>query len=372
MSGKVKLLAVFGTRPEAVKMGPLLAELRRRAVFDTRVCVTGQHREMLDPVLRAFGVTADHDLDVMRRGQSLFDVTEAVLRGMENVLDQERPDMVLVYGDTATAFAGALASFYKKVPVAHVEAGLRTYDLSRPWPEEMYRRAVTAMSAVHFAPTGEARDNLLREGVDPARVYVTGNTAIDALAVTVKKDYVNPVLDWAAGSRLVLVTAHRRENLGAPLEGMLRAIRRAAEERPDVKVLYPVHLNPAVGRTAHAVLDGCARIRLTGPLEPAEFANIMARSWLVLTDSGGLQEEAPSLDVPVLVMRDKTERPEGVAAGTLRLAGTAEESVYAALTSLLDDPAAREAMARAVNPYGDGHASERIAGGLEKYFETRR
>ena len=367
-----KLLAVFGTRPEAVKMGPLLAELSRRGTFEVRVCVTGQHRQMLDPVLAAFGIRADYDLDVMRAGQSLFDVTEAVLRGAERVLETEKPDMALVYGDTATAFAGALACFYKKVPVAHIEAGLRTYDMARPWPEEMYRRAVSLMACLHFAPTEEAKQNLLREGVASERVYVTGNTAIDALGTTVRKDYVNPILDWAAGSRLVLVTAHRRESLGAPLEGMLRAVRRAVEERPDVKALYPVHLNPAVGAVAHAVLDGCGRIRLTGPMDPVDFHNVMARCWLVLTDSGGLQEEAPSLDVPVLVMRDKTERPEGVVAGTLRMAGTSEESVYTALAGLLDDPAAHEAMARAVNPYGDGHASERIADGLEEYFKTRR
>ena len=368
MSGRRKLLAVLGTRPEAVKMGPLLAELRRRDRFQVRVCVTGQHRQMLDPVLEAFGVRADHDLAVMRPGQSLADVTGAVLRGVERVLKEEKPDMALVCGDTATAFAGALACFYEKVPVAHVEAGLRTYDADRPWPEEMYRRAVTAMAKLHFAPTETSKANLLREGVDPARIYVTGNTAVDALATTVKESYVNPIMDWAAGSRLVLVTAHRRENLGAPLAGMLRAVRRAVEERPDVKALYPVHLNPAVGQTAHAMLDGCGRIRLTAPLDPVDFANIMARSYLILTDSGSLQEEAPSLDVPVLVMRDVTERVEGLTAGSSRLAGTSEKGVYEALCLLLDDPAVHETMARAVNPYGDGHAAGRIADGLEAYF----
>ncbi len=345
-------------------MCPLATELERRG-FPVTVCVTGQHRQMLDPVLTAFGVTPDIDLGVMRPEQDLPGLTAAVLEGVYDALARERPDLALVQGDTTTAFAGALAAFYARVEVGHVEAGLRTYDMDRPWPEEFDRRAVSLMSRYHFAPTEAARQNLLAEGAAPERVYVTGNTVIDAMRTTVRKDYVNPLLDWAAGSRLVLVTAHRRESLGAPMEGMLRAIRRVVEERPDVKAVYPVHLNRAVRETARAVLGGCERIRLTEPMDLVDFHNFMARSYLVVTDSGGIQEEAPALGRPVLVMRDATERPEGIEAGTLKLAGTAEESVYRAFSRLMDDPAAYAAMVRAVNPYGDGHASERIADILE-------
>lgn len=360
-----KLLLVFGTRPEAVKMCPLVKELKRRPAFETAVCVTGQHRQMLDQVLDAFGVRADCDLAVMRPDQTLFDVTRSVLDGMEKVLREQEPEMVLVYGDTTTAFAAALAAFYRRIPVGHVEAGLRTYDMARPWPEEFNRRAASLISRVHFAPTEQAGENLLREGIDAGSVFVTGNTAIDALRTTVRKDYVNPLLDWAEGSRLVLLTAHRRENLGAPMERILRAIRRAVEERPDVKVIYPVHMNPAVGKTARAVLAGHERIRLTPPMDVMDFHNVMARCYLVVTDSGGLQEEAPALGKPVVVLRDVTERPEGVSAGTLAVAGTAERSVYETVCRLLDDPAVYDAMARAKNPYGDGYACERIADILE-------
>ncbi len=361
-----KVLLIFGTRPEAVKMCPLVRELKGRADMKTVVCVTGQHRQMLDGVLRTFAVTPDHDLDVMRPDQSLEDVTAAVLLGLGPVLEAEAPDAALVYGDTTTAFAGALACFYRHIPVGHVEAGLRTYDVDRPWPEEFNRRAVSLLSRYHFAPTQEAGDNLLREGVPAERVFVTGNTAIDALRTTVRDDYVNKELDWAADSRLILLTAHRRENLGVPMEGMFRAVRRAVEERPDVKVLFPVHLNPAVGRAAEEQLSGCGRIRLLAPMDVADFHNFMARSYLIVTDSGGIQEEAPSLGKPVLVMRDATERPEGVNAGTLLVTGTGEEAVYEALCCLLDDQAAYRAMARASNPYGDGHASERIADALSR------
>ena len=366
MSRTKRLLLVFGTRPEAVKMCPLVGQIQSRPALQCQVCVTGQHRQMLDQVLDAFGVTPDFDLDVMRPEQSLAQLTGAVLAGMERVLDAAAPDMVLVYGDTTTAFTAALAAFYRRLPVGHVEAGLRTYDMARPWPEEFNRRAVTLISQYHFAPTDQARENLLREGVPPERVYVTGNTAIDALATTVRKDYVNPLLDWAAGSRLVLVTAHRRENLGPPMEGMFRAIRRVADAHPDVKILYPVHMNPAVRAPAREILGGHARIRLTEPLDVVDFHNIMARSYLILTDSGGIQEEAPSLGKPVLVMRQTTERPEGVRAGTLRVVGADEQTVAREFSRLLDDPAAYAAMARAVNPYGDGRASERIADILEK------
>ena len=355
------ILLILGTRPEAVKMCPLIKQLQGRQGLRTLVCVTGQHRQMLEPVLRAFDVTPDYDLGLMRPEQDLPGLTAAVLEGVSGVLAQARPDAALVQGDTATAFAGALACFYARVPLGHVEAGLRTYDMDRPWPEEFDRRAVTLMSRWHFAPTDRARQNLLAEGVPPENVFVTGNTVIDALRTTVREDYVNPILDWAAGSRLVLITAHRRENLGAPMERMFRAIRRAVEERPDVKAVYPVHLNPAVRRTVERVLGGCERIRRTEPMGLVDFHNLMARSYLVVTDSGGIQEEAPSLGRPVLVLRDATERPEGVLAGTLKVAGTEEERVYRELSRLLDDPAAYAAMAGASNPYGDGCASKRIA-----------
>ncbi len=357
-----RALLIFGTRPEAVKMCPLVRELRGREGVRTLVCVTGQHRQMLDPVLEAFGVTPDFRLELPRREpEDLAGLAAELLKGVGAVLERAKPDLALVQGDTATTFAGALACFYARVPLGHVEAGLRTYDMSRPWPEELHRRAVTLMSRWHFAPTDRARQNLLREGVDPASVFVTGNTVIDALHTTVRDDYVNPILDWASGSRLVLVTAHRRENLGAPLERMLRAIRRAVEERPDVKAVYPMHLNPAVRQTAEKVLGDCERVRLTEPMGLVEFHNVLARCHLVVTDSGGLQEEAPSLGKPVLVLRDATERPEGVDAGTLKVAGTDADRVYRELSRLLDDPAAYAAMARAANPYGDGRASKRIA-----------
>ena len=355
------ILLIFGTRPEAIKLCPLVRELQGRAGVRTVVCVTGQHREMLDPVLEAFGVTPDLRLDGTRPAGDLSGLTASVLTGIHGVLDKVRPDLALVQGDTTTAFAGALACFYAHVPVGHVEAGLRTYDMDRPWPEEFDRRAVTLMSRWHFAPTDEARQNLLAEGVPAERVFVTGNTVLDALRTTVKKDYVNPILDWAADSRLVLVTAHRRENLGAPMERLFRAIRRAVDEHPDVKAVYPVHLNPAVRKAAAAELSGHPRIRLTEPMGLADFHNIMARSYLIVTDSGGIQEEAPSLGRPVLVMRDATERPEGVAAGTLRAVGTDGETVYRELSRLLDDPAAYAAMTSVSNPYGDGNACGRIA-----------
>ena len=317
---------------------------------------------MLDQVLDAFHVTPDASLDLPTHApDDLAGLTASLLDGLRGVLDAFRPDLALVQGDTATTFAGALACFYARVPVGHVEAGLRTWDMTRPWPEEFYRRAVTLMARWHFAPTDQARDNLMREGVDRSRVFVTGNTVIDALRTTVQDDYVNPILTWASSSRLVLVTAHRRENLGPPMERVLLAVRRAVEERPDVKAVYPMHPNPAVRRTAEAVLAGCARIRLTEPMALADFHNVLARCFCLVTDSGGVQEEAASLGKPVLVARSATERPEGVAAGTLRVVGTDEDRVYRALTELLDDPAAYASMAHAVDDYGDGGASRRIA-----------
>ena len=356
-----KIMLVFGTRPEAIKMCPLVKELRTRGEFQTVVCVTGQHREMLRQVLDAFSVEPDYDLAVMKPGQTLFDVTDGILLGIRKVLEQERPHIVLVHGDTTTTFAASLACFYLQIPVGHVEAGLRTYNIHSPYPEEFNRRAVSLMATYHFAPTLLAADHLLKEGIALEQILVTGNTAIDGLKTTVRNDYSHPDLNWALNGRLVLLTAHRRENLGKPMEGMFRAIRRAVEEHTDVNVICPVHMNPVVRRAAEAELSGCDRIRLVEPLDVIDFHNFMARSFLVLTDSGGIQEEAPSLGKPVLVMRDSTERPEGVEAGTLKLVGTDEETIYREFVRLLDDSLAYEAMAHASNPYGDGQACRRIA-----------
>ncbi len=357
-----KIMLIFGTRPEAVKMCPLALELKkRRAEADTVVCVTGQHRHMLDQVLRAFRITPEHDLSILRDGQSLFDITTDILERLPPVLEQEAPELVLVHGDTTTAFAAALACYYMGIPVGHVEAGLRTYDARSPFPEEFNRRAISVVSRCHFAPTEECRENLLREGIPADTVYVTGNTVIDALRTTVRRDYSHPELSWAEGSRLLLVTAHRRENIGPPMERMFRAVRRIAEDHPDVKVIYPVHLNPQVRAIARRELGGCGRIRLIEPLDVPDFHNFLARSYLVLTDSGGVQEEALALGKPVLVMRDVTERPEGVRAGGLCLVGTDEDRIYGRCSELLASAEDYEKMAQAPNPYGDGTASRRIA-----------
>ena len=357
-----KVVLVFGTRPEAIKMCPLVKEMKSRPdEFDTVVCVTGQHREMLDQVLRVFNVKPDHDLAIMRPGQTLFDVTSDVLLKIKKVFECEGPDLVLVHGDTTTSFAAALAAFYLQIPVGHVEAGLRTNNLYSPWPEEFNRQAVDVISRWYFAPTDASRQNLLSEGKDASRIFVTGNTGIDALGTTVAEDYHHPELEWAADSRLILITAHRRENLGEPMHHMFRAIRRVMEEHPDTKAIYPIHMNPVVRKAAHEELDGFGRLHIIDPLEVLDFHNFMARSYLILTDSGGIQEEAPSLGKPVLVMRDTTERPEGVAAGTLKLVGTDEEVIYREFSRLLSDEVEYEAMSHASNPYGDGHASERIA-----------
>ncbi|MBR0512644.1 MAG: UDP-N-acetylglucosamine 2-epimerase (non-hydrolyzing) [Clostridia bacterium] len=356
-----KIMLVFGTRPEAIKMCPLVLELKKRKDVETVVCVTGQHRSMLQQVLDAFNVTPDYDLHIMKDRQTLFDITTGVLTGMREVLEKEKPDVVLVHGDTSTTFATALTCYYMQIPVGHVEAGLRTYDVYSPYPEEFNRQATGIVTRYHFAPTPLSRDNLLREGKNPDHIFVTGNTVIDALKTTVRADYTHPELEWAAGSRLILLTAHRRENLGEPMHHMFRAIRRVIEEHPDVKALYPIHMNPVVREAAAQELDGCDRIRLIEPLEVLDCHNLMARSYLILTDSGGIQEEAPSLGKPVLVMRDVTERPEGIDAGTLKLVGTEEETIYREFSRLLDDKAAYDAMAHAENPYGDGHACERIA-----------
>lgn len=360
-----KIMLVFGTRPEAIKMCPLVRELRRRPSLQTLVCVTGQHREMLDQVLAVFDVQPDYDLSIMRAQQTLFDITAEILTKIREVLEREQPDVVLVHGDTSTTFVTALACFYLHIPVGHVEAGLRTYDLDSPFPEEFNRQAVGLVARYNFAPTERAKDNLLREGKPAGSIYVTGNTAIDALQTTVRTEYTHPELEWAAGSRLIVITAHRRENLGEPMHHMFRAIRRIMDEYPDVKAVYPIHMNPVVRQTAEAELSGCERIHIIEPMDVLDFHNFLARSYLVLTDSGGIQEEAPSLGKPVLVMRDTTERPEGVAAGTLKLVGTEEESIYRSFKLLLEDKAAYAAMAHASNPYGDGHACERIADVLE-------
>ena len=360
-----KILTVFGTRPEAIKMCPLVKELVHRSDrFETIVCVSGQHDEMLKQVLDVFEVVPAYDFAIMKEGQTLFDITQGVMRGIEDVLDRENPDVVLVHGDTTTSFAASLACFYKHVRIGYVEAGLRTYNLEAPWPEEFNRQVVDLVSAFRFAPTETAKRNLLREGADEGSIYVTGNTGIDAMRTTVSSAYDSEELNWAKGCRLVLLTAHRRENLGEPMYNMFRAIRRVVEEHEDVRAIYPVHMNPAVRKAARDVLGDNDHIKLIEPLNVIDFHNFMNASYLILTDSGGIQEEAPSLGKPVLVMRDTTERPEGVEAGTLRLVGTSEDVIYDAFTELLDDPAAYAAMSNASNPYGDGHASERIADAL--------
>lgn len=364
-----KIMIVFGTRPEAIKMCPLVNELKARKNMEIVVCVTGQHREMLDQVLDIFKVDPDYDLSIMKDKQTLFDITANILGRIKEVLEIEKPDVVLVHGDTSTTFVTALACYYMQIAVGHVEAGLRTYNIYSPYPEEFNREAVGVISQFNFAPTTVSEGNLLREGKSPDTVFVTGNTVIDALKTTVKEDYSHPQLDWAKGSRLILITAHRRENLGKPMENMFRAIRRVIEENPDVKAIYPIHMNPVVRRTADEVLKGEDRIRIIEPLDVFDFHNFMSRSHLILTDSGGIQEEAPGLGKPVLVMRDTTERPEGIEAGTLKLVGTDEEKIYTEFTRLLRDEEAYQAMSRAVNPYGDGHACERIADILEKHFE---
>ena len=360
------IMLVFGTRPEAIKMCPLIQELRTRKDIRTLCCVTGQHRQMLDQVLSAFHVTPDYDLAIMKDGQTLFDVTTRVMEELKNVLAEAKPDLVLVHGDTTTTFAAALTCFYMQIPVGHVEAGLRTYQLDSPFPEEFNRQAVGVVAKYHFAPTEQARQNLLRENKKPETIFVTGNTAIDALKTTVRADYQNPELEWAKGSRLILLTAHRRENLGEPMRAIFRAVRRIADEVPDIKVLYPVHMNPTIRALAQEILGGDERIRLIPPMDVVDFHNILARSDLVMTDSGGIQEEAPSLGKPVLVLRDTTERPEGVAAGTLKLVGTDEETIYREAKRLLTDEAAYHRMSIASNPYGDGQACRRIADILEK------
>jgi UDP-N-acetylglucosamine 2-epimerase (non-hydrolysing) len=362
---KKKILVVFGTRPEAIKMCPLVKELRTRDKLNIEVCVTGQHREMLDQVLEAFNVVPNYDLSIMKEKQTLFDVTINILEKMKKVLEEVNPDLVLVHGDTSTTFVTALACFYMQIPVGHVEAGLRTYNIFSPFPEEFNRQAVGILAKYNFAPTEKSKENLLREGKNPSTIYVTGNTAIDALKTTVRGDYSHEQLEWAAGSRLILITAHRRENLGVPMRNMFKAIKRIIDETPDIKAIYPIHMNPVVREAAKEILGKCDRVRIIEPLEVLDFHNFLSRSYLILTDSGGIQEEAPSLGKPVLVMRDTTERPEGIAAGTLKLVGTNEKKIYNTFKLLLEDMEEYERMSRASNPYGDGFASRRIADILE-------
>ncbi len=360
------VMLVFGTRPEAIKMCPLVNELKSRSTIKTIVCVTGQHRQMLDQVLEAFNVVPDYDLSIMKERQTLFDVTTNILNHIKSVMERVKPDVVLIHGDTATTFVTALACFYLQIPVGHVEAGLRTYNIYSPYPEEFNRQAVSIISTYNFSPTNLSRDNLLKEGKKPETIYVTGNTAIDALKTTVKSDYKNEHLDWASDSRLIMITAHRRENLGEPMRHMFRAIRRVMEEHPDVKAIYPIHMNPVVREKANQELAGIDRIRIIEPLDVLDFHNFLSRSYLILTDSGGIQEEAPSLGKPVLVMRDTTERPEGIAAGTLKLVGTDEEVIYQSFSELLVNKDVYDAMSKASNPYGDGFACKRIADVLER------
>ena len=364
-------MLVFGTRPEAIKMCPVVNELKTRENVKTVVCVTGQHRQMLNQVLETFQVVPDYDLAIMKDRQTLFDVTVNILERIKAVLEEVKPDVVLVHGDTSTTFVTALACFYLQIPVGHVEAGLRTYNIFSPYPEEFNRQAVSIISKLNFAPTEISRDNLIKEGKDPETIYITGNTAIDALKTTVREDYQNKYLDWASDSRLIMITAHRRENLGEPMQNMFRAIRRVMDEYPNIKAIYPIHMNPAVRQKADEELAGCDRIKIIEPLEVLDFHNFLNKSYLILTDSGGIQEEAPALGKPVLVMRDTTERPEGIAAGTLRLVGTKEETIYQNFSELLNNKEAYGKMSHASNPYGDGNASKYIVDIIIKKFNCK-
>ena len=359
------IMLVFGTRPEAIKMCPLVNELKTRKEIKTIVCVTGQHRQMLDQVLETFKVVPDYDLSIMKDKQTLFDITTSILNCIKEVMEKEKPNVVLVHGDTSTTFVTALACFYLQIPIGHVEAGLRTYNVFSPYPEEFNRQAVSIISQYNFAPTEKAKNNLIKEGKDEKNIWVTGNTAIDALKTTVRDDYTHPELKWAEGSKLIFITAHRRENLGKPMHQMFRAIRRVMDEHPEVKALYPIHMNPVVRQAADEELGSCDRIHIIEPVEVLDCHNIMARSYMILTDSGGIQEEAPSLGKPVLAMRDTTERPEGIAAGTLKLVGTDEEVIYRNFKELLENREIYNSMAHAANPYGDGFACKRIADILE-------
>lgn len=367
---RIKVMSVFGTRPEAIKMAPLVKELESRKEIESIVCVTAQHRQMLDQVLETFDIEPDYDLDIMKQGQTLADVTTRALIGLENVIKEVKPQIVLVHGDTTTTFAGALAAFYNQVAIGHVEAGLRTYDKYSPFPEEMNRQMVDCMTDMYFAPTELSKQNLLKQNIDENKIYVTGNTAIDAMKTTVNKDYSNEVLDWVGSNRMILLTAHRRENLGEPMRHIFRAIRRLCDEFNDIKVVYPIHMNPKVREVANEIFNDCDKVRLIEPLEVFDFHNFQNKSYIIMSDSGGIQEEAPSLGKPVLVLRDTTERPEGIDAGTLKLVGTDENVIYEEAKKLLTDKNEYDKMSKASNPYGDGHTSERIADAIVEKFST--
>ncbi len=369
---KIKVMSVFGTRPEAIKMAPLVKELESREEIESIVCVTAQHREMLDQVLETFKITPDYDLNIMKQGQTLGDVTTRALNGLEEVIRECRPDIVLVHGDTTTTFAGALAAFYNQVAIGHVEAGLRTWDKYSPFPEEMNRQMVDCMTDMYFAPTNLSKTNLVNEGKDESKIYITGNTAIDAMSTTVDEGYTHPELEWIKeGERMILLTAHRRENLGDPMRNIFRAIKRIVDEFEDIKVIYPIHMNPKVREVANEVLGDTDRVKMIEPLEVFDFHNFQNKSFIILTDSGGIQEEAPSLGKPVLVLRDTTERPEGIDAGTLKLVGTDEEVIYEETRKLLTDKEVYDKMSKASNPYGDGHASERIVDAIIEKFRNK-
>ncbi|MDD4706201.1 MAG: UDP-N-acetylglucosamine 2-epimerase (non-hydrolyzing) [Bacilli bacterium] len=357
---KIKVMSIFGTRPEAIKMAPLVKELELRKEIESIVCVTAQHREMLDQVIETFNIKPDYDLNIMKQGQTLGDVTTRALNGLEEVIQEVKPDIVLVHGDTTTTFAGALAAFYNQVDIGHVEAGLRTYNKYAPYPEEMNRQMVDCMTDMYFAPTKLSKNNLIAENIPEDKIYVTGNTVVDAMNITIENNYNHPEIKWAEDSRLILLTAHRRENLGEPMEKIFKAIKRIVDEFQDIKVVYPIHLNPKVREIANKIFKGTERVRLIEPLEVFDFHNFQNKSYIILTDSGGIQEEAPSLGKPVLVLRDTTERPEGIEAGTLKLVGTDEEVIYNETKKLLTDEEEYNKMSKAHNPYGDGHASERI------------
>lgn len=366
-----KIMSIFGTRPEAIKMAPLVKEIEKRENLESVVCVTAQHREMLDQVLETFEIKPDYDLNIMKKGQTLSEITARVLIGLEDVIKEAKPDMILVHGDTSTTFAASLAAFYNQIPIGHVEAGLRTYDKYSPFPEEMNRQMADRLSDLYFAPTKLSKENLLKEGISEKKIYVTGNTVIDAMKTTVDKDYKNEVLDWVGEDKMILLTAHRRENLGEPMKHIFKAVKRTVDEFNDVKVVYPIHMNPLVRNIANEVFEGNDRIKLIEPLEVFDFHNFQNESHLILSDSGGIQEEAPSLGKPVLVLRDTTERPEGIEAGTLKLVGTDEERIFEETKKLLEDKEEYSKMSNASNPYGDGHASARIVDAITNYFEEK-
>ena len=366
----IKVMTIFGTRPEAIKMAPLVKELERRKEIESVVCVTAQHREMLDQVLTVFNIKPDYDLNIMKQGQTLSEITSRVLLGLEEVINKENPNIILVHGDTTTTFAGALAAFYNKIDIGHVEAGLRTWDKYSPFPEEMNRQMVDRMTDIFFAPTEVSKNNLLSENIPKEKIYVTGNTAIDAMKTTIKENYNNEIFDWLGNDKLILLTAHRRENLGQPMRHIFRAVKRIVEEYPNVKVVYPIHLNPKVREVANEVFKGINQVRLIEPLEVIDFHNFQNKSYIILTDSGGIQEEAPSLGKPVLVLRDTTERPEGITAGTLKLVGTDEETIYIETKKLLDDKNEYNKMSHASNPYGDGLASKYIVDAIIKKYQN--